>query len=173
MKTIEELQLIAKEVKPDNVAEFIGYLKAMKIEHDKKEAELAAAKYTPEMADKTISQARARCYTKSNAQYETYGGAGVDISLEFQDKDIFRAYLMGLDGYGEIGHRIDRLNLSKGYERDNIRWALKADCNELTHNFPGKTKDGYVFYVPGTNLEFSTNDFEAGLDWLNLNFLKK
>ena len=172
MKTIEELQDIAREVKPDNVAEFIGYLKAMKIEHDKKEAELAAAKFTPELANKMISQARARCYTKSNAQYETYGGAGVIISSEFQDKEIFRNYLMSLEGYGELGYRIDRLNLDKGYERDNIRWAAKADCNELTHNFPGKTKEGYTFYIPGTDLEFKTDDFAEGFEWLSTNYIK-
>lgn len=161
---------IAKETQPDTVAEFVGILKGRGVDFEKAEAELAAAKFTPELADKTISQARARCYTKSNAQYATYGGAGVVISEEFQDKEVFRKYLMDMYDYGMPGFRIDRLNLSKGYERDNIRWAPKGECNELTHSFPGKTKDGYVFYIPETDKEFRTDDFDAGVSWLQANY---
>ncbi len=171
MKNFEELQELAKEVKPDTVSEFIGYLKAMKIDHDKKEAEMAAAKFTPELANKHISQSTARCNTKSNAQYASYGGAGVKISTEFTNsKEAFREYLMGLEGYGDENVRIDRINLSKGYERDNIRWAVKSECNEIKHNFPGKSRAGYTFYIPGTDLEFRTDDFGEGVKWLVDNF---
>ncbi len=170
MKTYDELALLAKDIKPENTAEFLGYLKALKIPYEKKTAEDAASRFTSELANKTIAQARARCYVKSNAQYDRYGGAGVTISEEFQDKAAFMEFLIGLEGYGEPLYRIDRLNLSKGYERGNIRWAPKSECNEILHAYPGRSKEDFVFYIPNSEKEFRTDVFADGVKWLNVNF---
>jgi hypothetical protein len=78
-----------------------------------------------------------RCLNKNNPSYMYYGGIGITIAEEFK-KDF-------LTFYEEIGdppsdnHSVDRINVNKGYEKGNIRWATKKEqalnrrkVNELT-----------------------------------------
>lgn len=86
---------------------------------------------------------KSRCYNPKNHKYKNYGARGVTMSNEW--KDDFMAF------YNDVGPRpspeytIDRKDNSKGYFKDNCRWATGEEQNNnrrnnLLHEFDGQWK---------------------------------
>lgn len=83
---------------------------------------------------------KTRCLNPNTASYKNYGGRGITIDAKWMDYSGF------LEDMGERpdGHTLERLDNSKGYSKDNCKWAstkeqarnTRQNVN-LTHN--GKT----------------------------------
>lgn len=64
---------------------------------------------------------RQRCLNPENDAYHNYGGRGITICEEW---DVFDNFLSDM-GERPLGLTIDRIDNSKGYFKDNCRWADK------------------------------------------------
>jgi hypothetical protein len=66
-----------------------------------------------------------RCYNKSSASYPRYGGRGIDV-CEMWRTD-FSSFLSDMGRRPSKSHSIDRIDNSKGYSKDNCRWATPLE----------------------------------------------
>lgn len=82
-----------------------------------------------------------RCTNKKNDSYYKYGGVGIKVCEEWLS---FENFLMDM-GIRPEGTSLDRINGSKGYYKENCRWA-----DIYTQNFNvSKRKDKYVSEYKG------------------------
>lgn len=84
---------------------------------------------------------KARCLNPSHEAYERYGGAGITICEKWLS---FSGFLEDM-GERPEGTTLDRIDRTKGYQRDNCRWSdwfeqeqNKSSTIYITHN--GMTK---------------------------------
>lgn len=78
-----------------------------------------------------------RCYNPKNPSYPYYGGIGITVCEEF--KRSFHAFMAELGPRPSDEYSVDRIDVTKGYIKGNIRWATKKEqamntrkVNELT-----------------------------------------
>lgn len=71
-----------------------------------------------------------RCYNKNHTTYKYYGAKGILVDNEW------RSYEKFLKDMGErpTDHQIDRIDITKGYYKDNCRWVSKQDNNRRQCN---------------------------------------
>lgn len=69
-------------------------------------------------------RAKMRCHTPTNPDYCNYGARGIEMCPEWRDN--FPAFLAHV-GSRPSGGTIERIDVNKGYEPGNVRWASKAD----------------------------------------------
>jgi hypothetical protein len=65
-----------------------------------------------------------RCLNSNHKHYHRYGGRGITVCREWADSyEVFRAAV----GDAPAGMTLDRIDNSKGYEPDNVRWATRKE----------------------------------------------
>jgi len=66
---------------------------------------------------------RNRCKNKNMHNYKKYGGSGISYSAEWDSYDVF------LNDMGERpkGKTLDRIDNTKGYYKENCRWATPSE----------------------------------------------
>lgn len=68
----------------------------------------------------TFYSAKNRCRNPSNAQYNRYGGRGIEFRF-----DNFEEFFEHLGERPSIDHSLDRINNDGHYEKGNVRWATR------------------------------------------------
>lgn len=75
-----------------------------------------------------ISACYNRCHNPNDAGYENYGGRGIAVWEPWrEDRALFLAHLVGLDGWDNPALEMDRIDVNKGYEPGNLRFITKAE----------------------------------------------
>lgn len=95
---------------------------------------------------------KSRCYNPNNNRYYNYGELGIEVcdrwkeSFENFKNDMYEEYLKHCEIFGEEKTTLDRIDIHKGYEPNNCRWAdyyiqnsNKSNCN--VYGVVGVTKD--------------------------------
>jgi len=63
-----------------------------------------------------------RCTNPNHKQYKDWGGRGITICNEFSNFNLYKAFVESLPNYSIQG-TLDRIDNSKGYFKDNLRWT--------------------------------------------------
>jgi len=97
-----------------------------------------------------------RCLNPKNKYYKHYGGRGITICEEWSD---FRNFLRDM-GESSKGDSLDRIDLDKGYYKENCRWADKitqANNTQRSHFliYNGK-KQTVAEWARELNLKYDT-----------------
>ena len=72
---------------------------------------------------KTWKSMMGRCYNLKNKHYQSYGGRGISVCIDWQDLANFVSWAEST--YSE-GMTMDRINNDGNYEPTNIRWSDKT-----------------------------------------------
>ena len=80
-----------------------------------------------------------RCLNKNNISYHHYGGRGITVCedwIPYQGfyEDMWKSYCEHVEKYGVEQTTIDRIDVNKGYNKDNCRWATRSEQNVNTRN---------------------------------------
>jgi len=68
-------------------------------------------------------QMLSRCTHSGNGAYPCYGGAGITLCSKWQGEKGFENFFQDVGEAPTPKHSLDRIDNSKGYEPDNVRWA--------------------------------------------------
>lgn len=81
---------------------------------------------------------KTRCYNKNFKRYKDYGGRGIKICNEWNDKEngFMNFYNWAINNGYRDDLTIDRINNNGNYEPNNCRWVdIKTQANNKTNNF--------------------------------------
>ena len=81
-----------------------------------------------------------RCYNLKNKHYQSYGGRGISVCIDWQDLANFVSWAEST--YIE-GMTMDRINNDGNYEPTNIRWSDKT-TQAINQRIMKNNKSGYV-----------------------------
>jgi len=85
----------------------------------------------------------ARCHDPSHPAYKNYGAVGIHVFEEWRlGPTDFIEYVMGLENYNKIGYSLDRIDPSKCYIPNNIRWTNRHIQN-VNQRIRDDNKSGY------------------------------
>lgn len=68
-----------------------------------------------------------RCHNKNNKRFKDYGAKGISVCDEW--KCSFEAFYADMGSRPSKEHSIDRIDGSKGYNKQNCRWATAVEQN--------------------------------------------
>jgi hypothetical protein len=75
---------------------------------------------------------KARCRQETSKDFYRYGGKGIDICDEWANS--FEAFFKHMGFAPTKHHSVDRIDNSKGYEPNNVRWATKSEQQRNRNN---------------------------------------
>lgn len=97
-----------------------------------------------------------RCDNKNNHSYMNYGGRGIGYHDDFDDYMKFKRYIKTLDGFGDKGLSLDRINNDGDYTYNNLRFVTK-DVQARNQRVRKTNKCGYT----GITTRGSDGKYEA------------
>jgi len=107
-----------------------------------------------------------RCNNPDNDRYNRYGGRGItcdyEYLIDFYD-DFYYMYLRHVTNRGESETTIDRIDINKGYTKDNIKFAT---YKEQARN--KSTNRGIKIIDRSNNYEYYFNSIAAGVEYLHV-----
>lgn len=68
-----------------------------------------------------------RCYNINNSRYASYGGRGIEVCQTWRAD--FLNFLVDVGFRPSKEHSLDRIDVNKGYSKDNCRWATPSEQN--------------------------------------------
>lgn len=77
-----------------------------------------------------------RCRNPNSTSYKNYGARGITIAPEWENFEIFYAEM----GSRPEGMSIDRKDVSKGYNKENCRWATATEQNTINKRLQVKRR---------------------------------
>lgn len=95
---------------------------------------------------KTWQAIKDRCYNEKNQFYEKYGEKGIIMCDEW--KNSFETFYKDIGEKPSNKHSLDRIDVNKGYSKENCRWATIKEqnlnkTNTMKLSFNGETKTLY------------------------------
>ena len=78
-----------------------------------------------------LSACKNRCHNPKDKGYPNYGGRGIHLFEPWRtDKAAFLRYVLTLSGWDQPRLELDRVDVNKGYEPNNLRFISKQEnCN--------------------------------------------
>jgi len=67
-----------------------------------------------------------RCTNKNNIGYHNYGGRGISVCDSWRS---FKRFYQDMGDRPELDYRIDRIDNSKGYFKENCEWVTQSENN--------------------------------------------
>ena len=86
---------------------------------------------------KAWSEAKQRCHNPKSSKYKWYGARGIAVCEEW--KNDFMSFYSHI-GTRPDGYELDRIDNSKGYEPNNVRWVCRKE------NVRNRRNSIYVIY---------------------------
>lgn len=75
-----------------------------------------------------IAAANNRCYSPHDAGFPNYGGRGITVHAPWrEDRSLFLAHLITLEGWDNPVLEMDRIDVNRGYEPGNLRFITKRE----------------------------------------------
>lgn len=88
---------------------------------------------------------KARCYNKNHISYCNYGGKGITVCDEWINS--FDTFIKDMGYKPDPSYTIERVDNSKGYSKQNCKWASKQEQNSNKGNNVFITANGITLTV--------------------------
>lgn len=82
---------------------------------------------------------KGRCLNPKDYDYKNYGGRGIDICQDWVDS--FESFYKDMGPKPSRNHSLERIDNSKGYNKENCKWATRKEQN----NNQRKRRDGVKY----------------------------
>lgn len=89
-----------------------------------KHGDLASVEY------RAWSEIKRRCYNRNCLSFKNYGGRGIVMCDRWLNS--YSDFLSDMGRKPSPSHSLDRIDVNRGYEPDNCRWATKQEQNSNT-----------------------------------------
>lgn len=81
-----------------------------------------------------LTVAIARCHNPLTDSYPNYGGRGVAVCPEWRGQGGFARFFAHIGPKPTAQHSLDRIDGTRGYEPDNVRWVTRTEQNRNRAN---------------------------------------
>jgi hypothetical protein len=116
--------------------------------------------------------ARGRCFSKTDTDYDLYGGRGITMCDRWSD---FEMFWQDMKSTWQEGLTLDRIDTNGNYEPGNCRWAtMKEQANNRRNNVLIDTPDGRMNVKQASekyNISETTIHTRIALGWTGSDLL--
>lgn len=109
-----------------------------------------------------------RCYRKNAISYNAYGNKGIKVDIRWHK---FENFLEDMGEKPTEKHQIDRIDATKGYSKDNCRWATPQQ-NIMNRRKTIKNKSGFKGVSPRPSGRWRSAIRKNGKDYVLGNSFK-